>query len=301
MIVGLGVMLLFIGIGLMTMDVFVPIPPELIQMVLMNKVLGMVFAFFGLILLIVRMQQTGVMPLLDLVSSKRVILFHERRGRNPNTTIMVGKLRDLEFIQTKNKLFIDTGGGFRIAGHDCRRTHETICADIPEWFSQYTYDMKQKFGVDNLDVYRELRKKLQELIPDKEVKIYDDRLQMETTKKLSIKDQLDQITILKNAMKDPQMRSSLLSMSLDQLKTLESPFFDGETHNSADLERWIESSTPNELDALEKQLYLNDALRDRNYTDPGDNINWAKWIPLLGFLLLCGAIAAIMIKGAFGG
>lgn len=252
MIVSLGIMLLFIGMGLMTMDIFVPVPPELMQMMMMNKVLGMVFYFFGLILMIARIKQTGVTPILDLVNTKRVILFHERRGRNPNTTIMSGKLRDLEFIRTKNKLFIDTGGGFRIAGHDCRRTHETICADIPEWLSQYTYDMKQKFGIDDLEVYRELRKALAELVPNKEVKIFDDKLQMELIRKLSIEQQLEQITILKNAMKDPKMRSSLLSMSLDQLKNMESMFFDGVTHNSADLERWIESSTPNELDALEK-------------------------------------------------
>lgn len=47
-------------------------------------------------------------------------------------------------------------------------------------------------------------------------------------------------------------------------------------------------------------MYLNDAMRDRNYSDPGE-MNWGKWVPLLGFLLLCGAIAAIMVKGAFGG
>lgn len=300
MIVGLAIMLLFIGMALTTMDIFVPIPPEFMQMMMMNEVLGMVFSLFGMILLITRMKQTGVMPILDLVNPKRVILFHERRGRNPNTTIISGKLRDLEFIRTKNKLFIDTGGGFRVSGHDCRRTHETICADIPEWFSQYTYDMKNTYGIDDLEVYRELREKLQELVPNKEVKVFDERLQMERTVRLSIEDQLKQITLLKKAMTDPKMRSSLLSMSIGQLKNMESMFFDGVTHNSADLERWIESSTPNELDALEKQQYLNDAMRDRNYSDPGE-VNWGKWVPRLGFLLLCGAIAAIMVKGAFGG
>ena len=299
MIAELSIMLLFIGMGLMTMDIFVPVPPGLVQIIMMNKVLGMVFTMFGMILIIARMKQTGVMPLLDLPNTKRTILFHERRGRNPNTTIILGKLRDLEFIKSKNKLFIDTGGGFRIAGHDCRRTHETICSDIPEWLSQYTYDMKTKFGLETLDVYRELRERLQELVLNKEVTVFDDKLQMDRTKKLTIAEQLEDITILKKAMSDPKMRSSLLSMSLSQIKNLESVFFDGVTHNSADLERWIESSTPNELDALEKQLYLNDTMRDRNYADPGE-VNWGKWVPLFGFLMICGALAAIMIQGAFG-
>jgi len=246
MIVSLAVILLFIGMGMMTMDVFVPVPPELSMMILMNKLLGIVFYFFGLVLLIARMMQTGVIPLLDLPNAKRVILFHQRRGRNPNTNIFVGKLTDLEFIRSKNKLFKDTGGGFRISGHDCRRTHETIAHDIPDWLSQYFYDIRQKYGIEDLTEFK-----------------------------------------------------TLLDMDIDDLRDMTELFFDGATHHGEEVEHFIESSTPNELDALEKQTYLNDMMRERNYTDPGE-VNWAKWVPILGFLLLTGAIAAIMIKGAFG-
>ncbi len=282
MIVSLAVILLFIGMGMMTMDVFVPIPPQLAMMILMNKLLGMVFYFFGLVLLIVRMMQTGVIPVLDLPSTKRVILFHQRRGRNPNTTILVGKLTDLEFIRSKNKLFKDTGGGFRIAGHDCRRTHETIAHDIPDWLSQYFYDIRQKYGIEDLTEFKTLRKELKAL-SDVE----------------PLEPQLEKIELLKPIMKKTETKKALLDMDIDDLRDMTELFFDGATHHGEEVEHFIESSTPNELDALEKQTYLNDMMRERNYTDPGE-VNWAKWVPILGFLLLTGAIAAIMIKGAFG-
>jgi len=300
MIVALGMLLMFIGAAMMSMDLFVPFPSFLFMVVVMNRLLGLVFFVFGVILIGVRIHQVGVAPLLDLPRRGRVILFHQRRGRHPNTSLLSGKLRDLEFIKTKNKLIVDTGGGFRIAGHDCRRTFETICAEIPEWFTQYVYDMKRKFGIDNLDAYRQLKEAFATLEPYKKVMEYDEKTQKEVERIYDIEQQLEQIELLKPAMKDPKMRSEILAMPIDKLKKLELAFFDGETHHSEDVERWIESATPNELDALEKQEYLNDAMRDRNYTDPGE-INWGKWVPYIVFLLLGGAIAAIMIKGAFGG
>lgn len=286
MIVGLAMMLLFIGMVMMTMDIFVPpISPEIMAIIMMNRILGIVFFIFAIILLGVRLTQTGVAPLLDLPNKNRVLLFHQRRGRNPNTSILVGQLKDLEFIRSKNKLFKDTGGGFRISGHDCRRTHETICHDVPEWFSQYCYEIKQKYGISNSDEFQELRKALKGL--------------KQPVPGMDMENQLKQIKLLEVIMENPERKKDLLNMSLQQLQHMDELLFDGVTHHGEEIEQFIESSTPNELDALEKQAFLNDMMRQRNYSEPGE-MNWAKWVPTMGFLLLCGAIAAIILQGAFG-
>jgi len=310
MIVGLAMMLLFIGMVMMTMDIFVPpISVEMLTIIMMNRLLGIVFFIFGVMLLGVRLSQTGIAPLLDLPNKKRVILFHQRRGRNPNTHILTGELKDLEFIRSKNKLFKDTGGGFRISGHDCRRTHETICHDIPEWLSEYFYQIKQKYGINNSDEFQQLRKALKGLKqPGTIINLEGDSTpdivkelkgKQEENKVPGMEDQLRKIKLLEVVMENPERKKDLLNMSLQQLQHMDELLFDGITHHGEEIEQFIESSTPNELDALEKQAFLNDMMRQRNYSEPGE-MNWGKWVPAMGFLLLCGALAAIMLQGVFG-
>jgi len=140
--------LMLFGTIVMTLDLFIPfnLPP---MMWLTFKMMGMILNMAGLFLLIARIKMTGVDAFIDPVNPKRVILIHQRRGNNPNAQFMKAKLEDLEHISARNKLFKDTGGGFRIAGHDVRRTHETICHDIPEWLGQYFHQIKKKYCVDN--------------------------------------------------------------------------------------------------------------------------------------------------------
>jgi len=98
---------------------------------------------------------------------------------------------------------------------------------------------------------------------------------------------------------DPEKKRWLLSQDLDVLQHLSETLWDGRMVRMDDVEEFIESATPNELDALVKQEYLNDVMRERNYSDPGE-FNWSKWVPAFGFLLLCGALAAIMLQSVFG-
>ena len=286
MIIELAVIFFIIGMGLGTMDMFVPMPPELTPMIFMNRMLGLVFLIVGIMLLLSRGFATGSFYLMDLPKNGRVLLFHQRKGKNPNTTIIPGKLKDLEYIKTKKKIFKDTGNGFRIAGHDCRRTHEMIAFDIPDWLGEWFSKVKHDFNVKNKTDLYELYNGLNELCIDDS--------EEETLRKLN------SIDCLKPLLMDDKKKQYFANLGFDDLVNLRLQLFDGQVVRMEDVEEFIDSATPNELDALVKQEYLNDVMREKNYSDPGE-MNWMKWIPAFGFLLLCGAIAAIILQGAFGG
>ena len=256
---------------------------QLFEISFLFKLVGIMLCFIGLIILYARMFQTNAGALMEIPNSKRVILFHQRRGRNPNVRILVGKLTDLEFIRTKNKLFKDTGGGFRIAGHDCRHTHETICADIPGWLGEYFYKIRKRYGVENIDELQSLYKQLKKVNDTEDAEI-----------------QLNNIEILKPIMGDEEKKEQLLDLTVDDFHHMSELLYDGTTRHMEDVEAFVESATPNELDALEKQEFLNEMMREKNYSDPGE-FNFSKWFPYITTLILVCAVAVVMIMGVFGG
>jgi len=286
MIIELSIIFFIIGIGLGTMDLFVVMPPELAPMVFMNRMLGAVFIGVGLVFLLSRGFSTGAFLLMDLPKPGKVLLFHQRRGKNPNTKIISGKLKDLEYIKTKGKVFKDTGNGFRLSGHDCRRTHEMIAFDIPDWLGEWFNQVKRKYLVENRTDLYELYEGFQSLSPcDTEAEAVA---------------QLEEIESLRPLLNNPEKKKWLLGQDLDTLQHLSETLWDGRVVRMEDVEEFIESATPNELDALVKQEYLNDVMRDRNYSDPGE-INWGRWLPLFGFFVICCALAAILLQSTFGG
>ena len=280
-----------IGIGLMCMNIdlillmsgFVGTWEELFNLSFLFKLIGAMFSMIGIVILGGRMKQTNAGAFLDIPNSKEVILFHQRRGKNPNVRILKGKLTDLEFIRTKNKLFKDTGGGFRIAGHDCRHTHETICADLPAWLGQYLHQIKKKYGVGNVEELTQLYTELKLLNTSEDAE-----------------EQLSNIKLLAPVMKDEKQKQELLDMRIRDLKQMAELLFDGTTRHMEDVEEFVESATPNELDALEKQEFLNEIMREKNYSDPGE-FNFSKWFPYITTLILVCAVAVVMIMGVFGG
>jgi len=197
---------------------------------------------------------------------------------------MTGRLEDLEFIRTKNKVFKDTGGGFRVAGHDVRRTHEVVCHDIPEWLSQYFYQIKERYGVKDSIEFNQLRKQLK-------------ALKQPIPGVMNIEQQLEQIPLLKPVMDNQQLRGELLKLNFLQLQKMEELLYDGVTHHGEEAETFIESATPNELDALEKQKFLNDKMEERNYRAVGEH-NIGQWIGPALLLMVGGAIAVAIISGA---
>jgi len=305
MIFGLGMMMLFLGILLLVSDWFFPAVDvfqlaAVYSMTFPIRLMGLVFCFVGVFVLSVRIIPGGLGMFMELPSEKIVPLIHSRvRGRDPDAKFMKGTRVDLEVIRAKGKIFKDMGGGFRILGHGCRRTYETIGFTVPDWLSAFFSSVKSKYGIHNSDEWKELREGLLALSPDRKlVETLPDGREMERV--ASKEEQLRDIELLDRVMNDPEKRNVLLGMSWRELRGMEELLFDGVTHNGEEVELFIDSATPNELDILEKQTFMNQMERHNRYKDPGE-IDFAKYIPWIAFLILIAVVAAIMLQGAFGG
>lgn len=288
MIFAIGILLIFLGLMGTTMDIFVPITDmATAQLVGLGNMFGLMFIMIGVIVIGVRGWQTGASVFFDLPSSKHTILFHHRRGKNPNVSIIVGKLLDLEYITSKGKIFKDTGGGFRLAGHDCRTTHETIAFDLPEWLLDYFYKAKSDFGIRNRDEWLKTIKQISEMSrpPFNDLEL--------------LEKELEKIDVFKPILKDSEKKNQLLALGYDKIRKLEIVCCDGVTHHHEEIEEFIESATPNELDTLVKQKYLNDRMREKNYQDPGSSFDYSNLIPI-GVGMMLAAMAVIILMSYLG-
>jgi len=286
MLFGLGMLFLILGLLFSSFDMFLPsYPIELMLLVFAMRIFGLMFSFLGLILIGIRGISTGANIWMDLPSDKWINLIHSHiRGSDPDAKFMRAKRLDLETIKCKNKLFKDVGGGFRIAGHSCRRTYETIGFTVPDWLSAYFHNIKEKYGLTNSDEFRELKTKLKLLTDPKKPPF------------TNIEDQLKEITLLKPIMADEEKKQKLLNMSLKELKNLEYVFYDGVTHNGDGVELFIDSATPNEIDLLEGQTFLNEMERQKNYKNRGQT-DWVKYMPWLIIMMFAAVIVIMILKG----
>jgi len=285
MILALSSMLMIFGVVFMIMDMFIPLDFGM-AFNFTFKFMGLGFFAMGLMILGGRIYQTGVGAFIDIPNTRRVILLHQRRGKNPNAYFLPARLDDLEYIRCKNKIFKDTGGGFRVAGHDVRRTHEMVCFDVPEWLSQYFYQVKKHFGADGNSEFKQLRKGFKSLVQP-------------VPGAMSIEDQLNKISLLEPIMKDEKAKQYLLNMDISQLQNLEFVLYDGVVHHAEEAEKFIESATPNELSVLEKQKFLNEKMEEKHYREPGE-VNWGAFVPYILMFMVVGAITVAIIAGVFG-
>ena len=286
MLVALGMLFLLLGILLSSFDIFLPAyPQEMLIIIFSLRIFGMMMSFLGTIILGMRIIGTNVGMWLDLPSDKWINLIHSHiRGTDPDAKFLKARRLDLETIKAKNKLFKDVGGGFRIAGHTCRRTYETIGFTVPDWLSDYLHRIKEDYGLTNSDEFRDLKKALRGLT--------DPKVHPFT----SIESQLNEIPLLKPIMNDPVNKKVLLDMNIDKLKNLEYMFYDGVTHNGDNVEQFIDSATPNEIDLLEGQTFMNEMDRNKNYLK-GNNTDWAKYMPWLIMAMLVCTVIIMIIKG----
>lgn len=304
MIFGLAMMMICLGILFLVSDWFFPVATvsQLIMVQNMTfpiRLMGLVFCFLGIFVLTVRTIPGGLAMFMELPNDKTVPLIHSRvRGVDTDAKFLRGKRIDLEVIRAKNKIFKDMGGGFRILGHGCRRTYETIGFTVPDWVSSFFSNVKRKYGIHNSDEWRDLRKGLLSLDPDrKAMETLPDGSEIERV--ASKEEQLRDIELLDRVMNDPEKRKDLLSMSWRELRGMEELLFDGVSHNGEEVELFIDSATPNELDILEKQTFMNQMERHNRYKDPGE-FDFGKWVPTIIILILVATVCAILLQGAFG-
>jgi len=278
MIMGFCLTFIMMGTALMFSKYFMPFGPV---MNMMFEIMGFGTILIGVMILAGRDRQTGAGLWMDLPSQDNTISIHSgisNKRLDPNAKFI--KLKDigLGLLKGKKKVFKDTGGGFRIAGHDVRRTHEKIAADLPEWLGQYLYDIKQKYMIKNdkelTQLYKELRT----------VKTHTDLLHLE---------------LLKPAFKDEKRKQEIFSMDIDDVKNLKERLFDGETVHMEEVENFIHLAKPNELDTWIDQEVNKNRLESRNYRDPGSQIDWNKWLPALGMFAFIAMLGTVILISYF--
>jgi len=308
MIFAFSMLFIFLGVLLMVSDWFFPVTDAVALAAVYSftfpiRLMGLIFILIGVLVLVVRLVPSGLSMFMDLPNSRIVPLIHSRvRGQDPDAKFIKGKRVDLEIIRAPNKTFKDAGGGFRILGHSCRRTYETIGFTVPDWVSEYFHKIKTKWLVKNSDEWRQLRKDLQGLNPDKEkIQTIEVNGVTQTVKtKMSKEEQLREIKYLEPVLNDPQKKKDLLAMDWQALRRMEELLFDGVTHNGEEVELFIDSATPNEQDILERQTFVNELERHNRYKDPGE-LDFGRWVPWIVILILIATVSAIMLQGAFGG
>jgi hypothetical protein len=286
MLVAIGIIFLMLGILFSSFDIFLPTyTQEMLMMIFAMRIFGMMFEFLGLVIIGARAFGTGANIWMDLPSDKWINLIHSHiRGKDPDAKFMKARRLDLETLKCKNKLFKDVGGGFRIGGHSSRRTYETIGFTMPDWLSEYFHKVKEDFGLTNSDEFRALKTALKLLTDPKKPPFK------------SIEEQLKEIELLKPIMKDEVNKHALLDMDINKLKNLEYIFYDGITHNGDEVELFIDSATPNEIDLLSGQTILNELRRNINY-NKGQGTDWGKWMPWLIVLMIGAVVAMMILKG----
>jgi len=308
MIFAFSVMFILLGMLFLISDWFFPATDaatlaSVYSLTFPIRLMGLMLLIIGLIVIAVRLVPHGLNLFMDLPSEKMVPLIHSRvRGKDPDAKFMRGRRVDLEIIRAKNKVFKDVGGGFRIMGHSCRRTYETIGFTVPDWLSAYFQKIRDKYLVRNSDDWRDLRESLKGLDENKTVtkSIQIDGISQEITSKVSKEAQLREIKYLEPIMNDPEKKKALLDMDWNALRRMEELLFDGIVHNGEEVELFIDSATPNEQDILERQTFLNEMERHKRYKDPGE-FDFGKWVPTIIILILITTVCAILLQSVFGG
>jgi hypothetical protein len=286
MIFALGMLFLIIGLLLSSFDIFLPsYPRELLILVVGLRIMGLMFNFLGVIIIGMRIMGTDISMFMDLPTDKHINLIHSHiRGTDPDTKFIKARRLDLETLRSKKKLFKDVGGSFRIAGHSCRRTYETIGFTVPDWLSHYFNKIKETYGLVNSDEFKELKEQLKLLSDPRNAPFK------------TIEEQLKEIKLLKPIMEDMEKRQVLLDMDIKQLRDLEFMFYDGVSHNGDGVELFIDSATPNELDILEGQTFMNEMDRQKMYRDKGTT-DWMKYMPWMIIMMFAAVIVIMIMKG----
>jgi hypothetical protein len=276
-------MFILLGAMFMMSQYFMPPVGEII---ISLQMMGLVFVGIGIVVLVARSKATGGGYWLDLPNVNDTICVHSQIANNrldPNAKFILAKDIGLGLLKSKKKVFKDTGGGFRIAGHDVRRTHEKISADIPERIGQYLHQIKKKWKCSNdtemFQMY-DILKKIKE--PDIEYNV-------------SIVDQLKVHRIFDEALSDPESKKTIEGMTLDDVHKMTEYLFDGETVHMEDVEYFIKLAKPNELDTwIDQEVSRMDRER-KTYRDPGKSIDWNAWLPALGIFMIIGVLATVIL------
>ena len=277
-------LLIFTGLSLMCYHIVVPVTVADWQsgMVTANNIIGLVLVLVGLIIVFVRLRQTGVGCLLNLPNEDNIKSFFQP-GHSNNTRILEGKLLDNNIIKTKNKLIHYKGGGFRIAGHECIRVHGNVVSNIPEWLGEVIAEYREKYKVNNIYQLQTLYDKLQKL------NTTDDAYE-----------QLKDISELSHITEDKEKFKEFCNIPIKDIKSLAETLWDGTTIRfDVDIDEFIQTATPAQVRQYAQKEYMSLKNRDQMLKQEGsrDLLKYAIPIGILMFLAALGAGIFLQMGG----
>jgi hypothetical protein len=287
MIIGFCSMFILFGMSFLLCQYYLPPIPGMITSI---QLMGAMFIGIGIIVLVVRDHATGGGYWMDLPHVDHTICIHSQianKRLDPNAKFIVAKDIGLGLLKAKNKVFKDTGGGFRIAGHDVRRTHEKLAADIPEWAGQYFYQIKQKWKCSNEEEMKEMYDILRKIKPP-------------IPGVMSILDQLGMHKIFYEALQDPVSKAHIEKMSIDDIHNMTEYLFDAETVHMEDVEYFINLAKPNELDTWIDQEVTRGERERKTYRDPAKKIDWNSIALPLGIFFILAILGTVILLSYLG-
>jgi len=276
--------LIFIGLSMMTYHVFIPVTIIDWQsgMITSYNISGLILVVVGLVVIFVRLKQTGVGSMLDMPNEDAIKCFFQP-GHSNNTRIIDGKLLDNNIIKSKNKLIHYKGGGFRIAGHECIRVHGNVVSNIPEWLGDVIAEYREKYRVNNIYQLQALYDTLQKL------NIRDD-----------VEEQLKAIPELSHITDDDEKLKEFCNTSLKDIKSLAETLWDGTTIRfDVDIDEFIQTATPSQVRQYAQKEYMSLKNRDKMLKQEGgsDLLKYAIPIGILMFLAALGAGIFLQMGG----
>jgi hypothetical protein len=273
MVVTASVILIFLGILLMTYELYIPTDFSDYGMIMVNHISGLMLLLIGLVIIGVRLRQTGVSSMLDLPSEDRIKCFHSP-GYSVNTKILNGKLLENNLIKAEGKLINYKGGGFRIAGHECIRVHGNVVPNVPEKIGETLARYKEKYGADDIYKLKALYNKLKN--------INENEL---------LAPQLRAIPELGTIVEDPTHFRQLCDMNPKDIKQMAETLWDGTSIRlEPDIDEFIQTATPAQVHQYAQKEYMSMKNRDKMLKKEtrGDLLKYAIPIGIMLFMAALG-------------
>jgi len=236
---------------------------------------GLILASVGIFLYISRAAQVGGHHFTDLAKPDNPIIIHLG---NSGAKIYRGKKTDLNRIEIRGKHRMnlkDMGDPIYIAGHEVFLSSQTNNYTYPLWVIDLVDKWKIKYGVRNKREWQMLYDQL------KNIKNYSD---------------LDEISLLKPVMSDPEKRRFIFDMSLDDIRNMKELLFDGATKNAKAYLDWDESANPYDNESIIKRTLAHRAEQRSTYKVLGGRLDYGA-VAIAFFIILVGGAIAFQVFG----
>lgn len=252
--------------------------PLLIGVNIGIKICGIILVFLGIGLFYSRTVSTGAIHFTPLANPNHTILFHQGKS---NTRIIRGKKEEPNRIRARGKgrgaymNIRDMGNNMNVGGHDVAISTQDDGHTLPLWLCDTISKYKRRYGATNEKEFNELYDKI------KNISSYND---------------LANIEFLKPIYNNPEKRSMLLDISLDDLRNMRELLFDGRTIDAKSYIGWSEDATPYDNETIIDSTVAHFRAQDMSLRNLG-GIDFVKYILPICILFIMGAIAYQIFGG----